>query len=371
MSDESTYMKQALRLASQGLFTTGINPRVGCLIVKNNTIIGEGFHKKTGGPHAEINALANAGGAAGGATVYVSLEPCCHHGLTPPCTESLIRAKVRKVVICNTDPNPAVAGRGSRILQAAGIHVTQGLLSKKGENLNQGFFKRMRTGRPFVRLKLAQSLDGRTAMGSGESYWITGRKSRQDVQYWRARSTAIITGIGTVLQDDCRMSVRRDELPDKYKSLPQDFNSTQPMRVILDTDLRIPAEARILRSSGRCVVMTRAAGCAKSVALERQGVEIVKIACAPDGRPDIETVLQWLGAQKINEVLVEAGAVLAGRFVARNLVDELLVYTAPVIMGRSARPLLDLRFDTMEQRLHLKDVKLKKLGKDWRIRAGL
>ena len=371
MSRDRTYMKRALQLAGQGLFTTGANPRVGCVIVKNNTVIGEGFHHRTGGPHAEVNALASASEPVEGATAYVSLEPCCHHGLTPPCTESLIGAKLRKVVICNLDPNPVVAGQGVRALRDAGIILRHGLLAKKGEALNRGFFLRMRTGLPLVRLKLAQSLDGRTAMANGESYWITGGKARQDVQYWRARSTAILTGIGTVLHDDCRMSVRGGELPEKYRKLPNDFDSFQPMRVILDTALRIPADAKILQSVGRRVVMTLAGDCAKSVMLEKQGVEIVKMPPGPDGRPDIKAVLQWLGQQQINEVLVESGAVLAGQFVAQNLVDELLVYTAPVIMGRSARPLLDLRFETMKQRLLLKNVKLKKLGKDWRIRAGL
>ena len=374
-------MKRALHLARGGLFTAGVNPRVGCVIVKNGIIIGEGFHEITGGPHAEINALASVQGGSGqggsgqGATVYISLEPCCHHGLTPPCTESLIKAKVGAVIICNTDPNPLVAVRGIAALRAAGITVTHGLLAKEGRKLNPGFFARMQTVLPYVRVKLAQSLDGRTAMASGDSYWITGKKARHDVQYWRARSHAILTGIGTVLQDDCRMSVRAGELPKKYKTLPHAFDAYQPMRVVLDTHLRIPLGAKILQSVGRCVVMTNVTDNAKINAkinaLQKQGAEIIHMPLDGTGRLDLKVVLSWLGGQKINEVLVEAGAMLAGQFIVNKLADTLIIYTAPVLMGASARPLIDIKIDTMDKRIRLKKVKLKQLGKDWRITASL
>ncbi len=373
-------MKRALRLARKGLFTVGENPRVGCVIVKNGVIIGEGFHETTGNPHAEINALANVQGSAEGADVYVSLEPCCHHGLTPPCTESLIKTKVSTVIICNTDPNPLVAipqgGMGGiAALRAAGITVTHSLLAKQGRKLNPGFFARMQIGLPFVRVKLAQSLDGRTAMASGESYWITGKKARRDVQYWRARSHAIITGIGTVRQDDCRMSVRADELPKKYKNLPHNFDIYQPMRVVLDTHLRILADAKILQTVGRCVVMTSATPSTtkrtKIKALQKQGAEIISMPLDREGKLDLKAVLTWLGREQINEVLVEAGAVLAGQFINKKLANELIIYTAPILMGASARPLIDIKIDTMDKRLRLRKVKLKHLGKDWRIIANL
>lgn len=368
-------MKQALRLAGNGLFTTGVNPRVGCVIVKNGVIIGEGFHETTGGPHGEVNALASVQGSTEGANVYVSLEPCCHQGLTPPCTDNLIKAKVSAVIICNTDPNPLIATGGIQTLRAAGITVTHGLLAKEGRKLNPGFFARMQTGLPFVRVKLAQSLDGRTAMASGESYWITGKKARRDVQYWRARSHAIITGIGTVLQDDCRMSVRADELPKKHKNLPHRFDTYQPMRVVLDTHLRIPPSAKILQTSGRCVVMTSTKDSTKITALQKQGAEIINMPLAKAengiGKLDLKAVLTWLGREKVNEVLVEAGAVLAGQFIINKLADELIIYTAPILMGGSARPLIDIKIDTMKERLHLKKMKLKHLGRDWRIIASL
>jgi len=371
MTNDPTYMKRALRLARNGLFTAGVNPRVGCVIVKNGVIIGEGFHETTGSRHAEINALASVQVSAQDAAVYVSLEPCCHHGLTPPCTDSLIKAKISNVIICNTDPNPKVAMRGIEVLRSAGITVTHGLLAKEGRKLNPGFFARMQLGLPFVRVKLAQSLDGRTAMASGESYWITDKKARRDVQYWRARSHAIITGINTVLQDDCRLSVRADELPKKYSKQPHVFTTYQPMRVVLDTHLRIPLDAKIMQSIGRCVVMTNTTDSTKITAVQKQGTEVIHMPLDGNGKLDLKAVLAWLGNEQINEVLVEAGAGLAGQFIVNKLANALIIYTAPVLMGASARPLIDIKIDTMKERLHLKNVKLKQLGKDWRITASL
>ena len=358
-------MKKALSLAQKGLFTTTANPRVGCVLVSRGHIVGTGYHKKVGEPHAEVFAIENADEFAQGATAFVTLEPCSHFGKNPPCADALIKAKVKKVVICNKDPNPLVAGKGITKLNAAGIKVKMSKETAKGEELNIGFFHRMKTGLPFVRLKMVQSLDGRTAMSSGESYWITGKKARADVQYWRARSHAILTGIETVLQDDCQLTVRVDELPKKYRQLPNDFESYQPMRVVLDTHLSINVEARILQGLGRKVVMTASLNFEKIKQLETQGVEVIPMPTVNE-MIDLNAVLVWLGKQQINELLVETGAVLAGSFINQNLVNQLIIYTAPVIMGSLARPLFELEIDGMEDSIRFKDYQLKKFGKDLR-----
>jgi diaminohydroxyphosphoribosylaminopyrimidine deaminase/5-amino-6-(5-phosphoribosylamino)uracil reductase len=359
-------MNKALRLAKKGLFTTTANPRVGCVLVSRGHVVGKGYHKRVGEPHAEVFAIENADEFAEGATAFVTLEPCSHFGKNPPCADALIKAKVRKVVVCNLDPNPLVAGKGIEKLKAAGIKVKVGKLGKKGKQLNIGFFHRMKTGLPFVRLKMAQSLDGRTAMGSGESHWITGEQARQDVQYWRARSGAIITGIETVLQDDCRLTVRPEDLPEKYKNLPNDFVKYQPMRVILDTHLRMDSKAKILNAIGRKVVMTASQNKAKIELLESIGVEIVHIP-QKDNKIELMPVLKWLGEQQINELLVETGATLAGSFIQQNLVDQLILYTAPVIMGSTARPLFELNIEKMKDRIKCNNYKLKTMGSDLRL----
>ncbi len=358
-------MNKALKLAKKGLFTTTANPRVGCVLVSRGHIVGKGYHKRVGEPHAEVFAIENADEFAQGATAFVTLEPCSHFGKNPPCADALIKAKVKKVVICNKDPNPLVAGKGIEKLRTAGIKVKMSNETKKGKQLNIGFFHRMKTGLPFVRLKLAQSLDGRTAMENGESYWITGKEARQDVQYWRARSQAILTGVDTVLHDDCKLTVRLDELPKKYRKLPNDFDSYQPMRVVLDTHLRISIEAKILQGLGRKVIMTASLNFEKIKQLESQGVEVIPMPTL-NGVIDLNATLVWLGKQQINELLVETGARLAGSFIHQSLVNQLVIYTAPVIMGSLARPLFELEINRMKDRIRFKDVKVKKFGKDLR-----
>ncbi len=366
MNHKSNYMQKALKLAEKGLFTTTANPRVGCVLVSRGHIVGKGYHKRVGEPHAEVFAIENADDFAEGSTAFVTLEPCSHFGKNPPCAEALIKAKVKKVVICNKDPNPLVAGKGIAKLKAADIKVKMSKETAKGEELNIGFFHRMKTGLPFVRLKMAQSLDGRTAMSNGESYWITGKKARQDVQYWRARSHAILTGIETVLQDDCQLTVRVDELPKKYCKLPNDFDSYQPMRVVLDTHLRIKVDAKILQGFGRKVVMTASLNFEKIQQLESQGVEVVPMPTV-NGVIDLSAALAWLGDQQINELLVETGARLAGSFINQNLVNQFIIYTAPVIMGSTARPLFKLDIASMKDSIRFKDIRVEKFGKDLRF----
>ena len=363
-------MKKALREAKKGLFTTTANPRVGCVLVSRGHVVGKGFHKRVGEPHAEVFAIDNADEYSQGSIAFVTLEPCSHIGKNPPCADALIQAGVKKVIICNEDPNPLVAGKGIGKLKAAGIKVKIGLNHKKGQQLNVGFFHRMKTGQPFVRLKMAQSLDGRTAMKNGDSHWITGKQARRDVQYWRARSHAVLTGIETVLLDDCRMTVRVNELPKKYQKLPNDFESYQPMRVILDTHLRIPLDAKILSSIGRSVIMTASSNTDKIEQLNNYGVEVVQISKNKD-KLDLQAALKWLGDAQINELLVEAGATVAGAFLQQKLVNQLILYTAPVIMGSSARPLFEINIEEMNKRLHIEEFTIKQMGKDWRMMADL
>lgn len=372
---DKKFMKKALKLARLGLFTVGENPKVGCLIVKGDEIVGQGFHQFVGQLHAEALALKEAGDQAKDATAYVTLEPCSHHGRNPPCSEALIKAQVKRVVVCNDDPNPLVAGQGYDKLRAAGIEVITGILKNKGQALNAGFLHRMTTGLPWVRLKLAQSLDGRTAMANGDSFWITGKKARQDVQYWRGRSGAVVTGIGTVLSDDCRLTVRPDDLPKKYRQLTHGFNGEnglngQPLRVVLDSHLRLPLDAKIIGDDGRCVVVTCTDDIDKINQLVEKGVRVLQMPNA-QGQVDIKAVIKWLGEQYINEVLFECGATLAGQLVSDKLANEMLIYTAPVLMGSSARPLLNLAIEQMPHRLYLNVSNVKKLGSDYRYNISL
>ncbi len=363
-------MKIALRQAKKGLFTTAENPRVGCVLVNCGHVVGKGYHKRVGEPHAEVFAINNADEFSQKSTAFVTLEPCSHFGKNPPCADALIKAGVKEVVVCNEDPNPLVAGKGMAKLKAAGITVNTGIKSKHGKNLNCGFFHRMQTGRPFVRLKMAQSLDGRTAMQNGESYWITGKKARKDVQYWRARSHAILTGVETVIQDDCRMTVRVDQLPKKYKKLPNDFDNYQPMRVILDTHLHVPLSAKVLQSIGRSVIMTASTNSSKIKHLQGLGVEVIQMPLSYN-QIDLNAVLNWLGKEQINELLVETGATVAGAFLQQKLINQLIIYTAPIIMGSSARPLFEINSEEMQNRLHIEHFKIKQMGKDWRLIANL
>lgn len=366
MDVDYRFMARALRLASKGLYTTHPNPRVGCVLVRDGKLVGEGYHRRAGEPHAEPNALRDAGGEARGATAYVTLEPCCHHGRTPACTEALIEAGVSRVVAAMEDPNPLVAGAGFESLRQAGIEVVQGIMKAQSEALNPGFVKRMQVGRPYVRCKLAMSLDGRTALANGESKWITGSAARLDVQRLRARSDAIVTGIETVLTDDPSMNVRIDggALPDVADGMVL----RQPLRVVLDPRLRMPASAKMIGLEGDTLVVCLTAG-PNQHSLEAAGAEVMLLPGDGD-RIDLGALLDQLGRSQINEVLVESGPTLAGGFLAAGLVDELVIYAAPHIMGDAARSLFRLPGLTrMQDRIELDITDLRMLGKDIRITA--
>ena len=328
-------MQRALALAARGLETTDPNPRVGCVLARGERIVGEGWHERAGEAHAEVAALRAAGPQAAGATAYVTLEPCAHQGRTAPCTLALTGARVARVVYAVGDPNPQVNGRGAAALRAASISVESGLLEDEARELNAGFFKRMESGRPFVRLKLAQSLDGRTALANGVSKWITGEAARADVQSWRARSSAVLTGIGTVLADDPQLTVR---LPPTGGG-----ERRQPLRVVLDSALRTPPEARLFAGGGEVLILTTLAALdeARATALSARGARIESL---PDraGRLELPAVLDRLGELEANEVLIEAGATLAGELVQQGLVDELLLYVAPRLLGPAGRALVEL-----------------------------
>ncbi len=348
-------MNRAIQLARKGLFTTHPNPRVGCVLVKDDQIVGEGFHYKAGEGHAEVNALDQAGDAAKDATCYVTLEPCCHHGKTPPCTDALIKAGVREVIIAMEDPNSLVAGQGVAALEKAGIKVTVGACREHAEGLNPGFIKRMKTGLPFVRVKIGASLDGRTAMASGESQWITGEDSRKDVQKFRAMSSAIVTGIETVLADDPSLNVRDPDY---------DTARRQPLRVVMDSEFRFPDQAKMRSLSGENLIMTTK---------EVDQADAVKITAGSDDRVDLEKAMRYLAEEKeINEVLVEAGSTLSGSFIQAGLVDELIIYQAPKLLGGSARALVDLPGQEKLSDCVQLDIKsLKKIGEDIRIVARM
>lgn len=326
-------MQRALALAARGLTSTDPNPRVGCVIARGERIVGEGWHERPGEAHAEVAALRAAGPQAAGATVYVTLEPCSHHGRTAPCTLALTGARVARVVYAIGDPNPLVNGQGAAALTAAGISVQSGLLESEAHELNAGFFKRMQHGRPFVRVKLAMSLDGRTALADGTSQWITGEAARADVQAWRARSSAVLTGVGTVLSDDPRLSVR----------LPADTEARQPLRVVLDTHLRTPEGARLFTGGGEVLILTALAGLdeARAAALSAR-VARVETLPSQGEHLDLGAVFDRLGELDANEVLVEAGATLAGAILRQGLADELLLYVAPRLLGPTARALVEL-----------------------------
>jgi len=360
------FMARALRLARRGLHTTHPNPRVGCVLVRDGKLVGEGYHQRAGGPHAEPIALRAAGTQARGATAYVTLEPCCHQGRTSACTEALIEAGVSRVVAAMQDPNPLVAGGGFKRLREAGIEVLQDVMKAEAEALNPGFVKRMQTGRPYVRCKLAMSLDGRTAMASGESQWITAAAARLDVQRLRARSDAILTGIGTVLADDPALNVRI-EIGSTDNS-GQEVVQWQPLRVVLDSRLRMPANAKMVNLAGDTLVVCQADS-PNRAALEAEGVE-VQLLPGEDERVNLNVLLNELGRRQINELLIEAGPTLAGGFLAAGLVDELVIYAAPHIMGSGARGLFSLPgLERMEQRINLDITDLRMVGRDIRITA--
>ena len=356
-AEDFRYMARALQLAARGLYTAHPNPRVGCLIVANGDVVGEGWHARTGGPHAEIAALEQSGARARGATAYVTLEPCCHQGRTPPCTEALIRAGIVRVVFAAHDPNPRVAGGGERQLRAAGIAVEGGVLETESRTLNVGFVSRMERQRPWVRTKLAVSLDGRMALASGASRWISSEPSRHDAHAWRARSSAILTGVGTVMADDPLLTVRRADLGEVI----------QPALVVLDSQLRTPPGARLLAQAGRTRVFCAVDHADRRRALEAAGAA-VQVVPPDDGRPDIVAVLGRLAELEMNEVLVEAGPKLNGALLAAGLLDELVVYLAPHVLGASARGMFDVPpLTNMGARADLTLLETRRIGPDLRL----
>ncbi|AUM13676.1 bifunctional diaminohydroxyphosphoribosylaminopyrimidine deaminase/5-amino-6-(5-phosphoribosylamino)uracil reductase RibD [Ketobacter alkanivorans] len=371
------HMAEAIRLAWRGLYTTHPNPRVGCVLVKEGQIVGRGWHQIAGEGHAEVNALRQAGPAAQGATAYVSLEPCSHHGKTPPCAEALIQAGVAKVISAMEDPNPRVSGRGHQLLESAGIQTACGLMQAQAEQINPGFNKRMRTGLPWVVVKSAMSVDGRTAMANGESQWITDPAARADVQRLRARVEAIITGVDTVIADDPSLTVRPDMWPQAVAgdepsagwSWPHGRQPIQPLRVIVDSTLRTPRDAKILQQPGKTLIAHTSGDIEKVAVLAAAGAELTQLP-AVNGKVDLNALLLELARREVNEVLVEAGAVLAGAFVQQQLVDQWVCYLAPKLMGSSARPVLDFDLRTMSQAqaLHLTD--LRQIGQDIRMTYG-
>lgn len=354
---DADYMARALKLAAKGLYTTDPNPRVGCVIVKDGSVVGEGWHARAGEPHAEVLALAQAGTRARGADLYVTLEPCNHVGRTPPCAEAIVRAGLRRVVAAARDPNPLTDGKGFERLRGAGIEVSTGLLEDRARALNQGFVARLTRGRPYVRVKVGASLDGRTAMASGESRWITGDAARADVQALRARSSAVVTGIGTVLADDPELTVRTLAI------------GRQPLRVVVDSGLRTPAHARILRPPGRALIATTAGDPQRAEALVAAGAEVVRLP-GVDGRVELASLLAFLAKFEMNEILVEAGAHLVGAFVAAGLVDELIVYFAPTLLGDDGRGMFHLpMIKALAQRQALVITDVRAVGEDWRVSA--
>ena len=359
-------MARALRLAERGLYTTQPNPRVGCVIAREGEVIGEGWHQRAGEPHAEGFALRAAGTRARGATVYVTLEPCAHHGRTPPCADALVEAGVARVVAACEDPNPKTAGGGLRGLREAGIEVHAGLMGDAARELNRGFFSRMQHGRPWVRVKLAMSLDGRTALGSGESKWITGEAARADVQRWRARSSAILTGAGTARADDPRLTVRLHE-HHPHPNPPLEGEGFKPLRIVLDAQLdALPPNANLLDGSAPTVVLHAPDAQPRDQRYAR--AELAPVPVNAQGRFDLDAAMRLLAAREVNEMQVEAGPSLCGALFDAGLVDELLLYVAPVLLGDLARPLLHLPpLAEMTGRKALRVVDQRMLGTDIRL----
>lgn len=351
-----SFMARALRLAERGKASTHPNPRVGCVIARDGLIVGEGWHRRAGEPHAEVLALRAAGDKAAGAEVYVTLEPCAHHGRTPPCVDALIAARPKRVWAAMQDPNPLVAGKGLERLRQAGIEVHVGILGELAAQLNRGFVARMTRGRPWVTLKLAASLDGRTAMASGESQWITGEAARADVHRLRAEAGAVMTSSATVLQDDPQLNVR---LEGQWR---------QPDRIVLDTHHRVPSGAKVWAEGVRRLLLTTDA----AAAAPAPGVEVLTVRADSAGHVDLCSALDALGRSQVNEVLVECGPRLAGAFLQARLVDEIVVYLAPSLLGHDAQPLAHLPgMVRLEQRVRLKPRDVRLVGEDIRVTAVL
>ncbi len=355
------FMARALQLARRGLNTTTPNPRVGCVLVRDGQVIAEGWHEKAGGPHAEAAALAaivGAGGTASGATAYVTLEPCSHFGRTPPCADALIAAGVARVVVAMPDPNPLVAGQGLARLAAAGIDVASGLLEAEASELNVGFVSRMTCGRPWLRLKVAASLDGKTALNNGVSQWITGPDARRDAHAWRARSCAVLTGIGTVKDDNPRLTVR------------EVATTRQPLRVVIDSRLETPPEAAIL-DGGNVLIAAAQEDAGRAAALRARGAEIVVLP-NDGGKVELAELIRELGRRGINEVLAEAGTRLNGSLLREGCVDELLIYQAPLLIGDAARGMFGLvELTDLAGARRLSIIERRALGADFCIRARL
>jgi diaminohydroxyphosphoribosylaminopyrimidine deaminase/5-amino-6-(5-phosphoribosylamino)uracil reductase len=355
---DEAVMQRALELAARGMDGTDPNPRVGCVLVRAGEVVGEGWHARAGEPHAEVHALRAAGERARGATAYVSLEPCSHFGRTPPCAQQLIAAGVARVVYATLDPNPLVHGNGVAALAQAGIEVQGGILAAQAQALNPGFFRRMRTGLPWVRVKLAASLDGRTALAGGESRWITGEAARADVQRFRARSSVTLSGSGTVLADDPALTARAPGV------------TRQPLRVVLDSELRVPPTARVYGAEAPSMVFTASADTERRAALRDRGIRVETTPRAETGGLQLSLVLRRLGELQANEVWVEAGAGLSGALLRAQLVDELIVYLAPNLLGPQARALVQLpAISTLADRLQLEYREVERIGEDLRITA--
>ncbi|MDP2829152.1 MAG: bifunctional diaminohydroxyphosphoribosylaminopyrimidine deaminase/5-amino-6-(5-phosphoribosylamino)uracil reductase RibD [Sulfuricellaceae bacterium] len=358
---DHAYMSQALRLAERGLTTTMPNPRVGCVIAADGAVVGEGWHERAGESHAEIHALRQAGVHARGATAYVTLEPCSHHGRTPPCADALVAAGVQRVVVAMRDPNPQVAGKGIQRLLDAGVSVQTGLMQAQAESLNPGFISRMTRGRPWLRLKVAATLDGKTALNNGVSQWITGPDARRDAHRLRARSCAMLTGIGTVLSDNPAFNVRDVE------------TTRQPLKVVVDTHLRMPLDAKMLEGAP-VLVATASQDATRIRALELAGAEVLSMPASPSsmGGVDLHCLLTELGRREFNEMTVEAGQVLNGALLQAGLVDELVMYMAPILFGDRARGMFGLpEMTEMGMRLDLEVSDMRMLGKDVRITARI
>lgn len=357
--DDVAVMKQVLALASQGLATTQPNPRVGCIIIKDDKIVGEGWHVKAGQAHAERDALKKAGDLARGGTAYVNLEPCCHQGRTPPCADALIAAGVSKVVIAMRDPNPLVAGGGIEQLRSAGIDVVENILTDEAVWLNRGFVSRMRRNTPWLTLKIAATLDGRTAAHDGESQWITDQQSRTAVHELRATSSAILTGIGTVLSDDPSMTVRLAEPTER-----------QPFRVVLDTNLKLPIDAKIIGDDGQLIVFTQSKDIEKIAALTEMDIEVIQHDQESDGRLNLSKVMHDLAKWQFNDVFLEAGQTLNGAFLESGLVDELILFYAGSIMGDHGKSMFS--FDAplnFHDRYQYKISDACKVGDDFKVTA--
>jgi len=351
------FMSEALRLAEKALFTTSPNPRVGCVIVQNNEIVGRGYHAKAGESHAEVMALEEAGSKSEGSDVYVTLEPCSHTGRTPPCVNALIKAKVKKVFIAMQDPNPLVSGQGIQKLKEASIEVEVGVMEAQAQQLNLGFISRMTKKLPYVRAKLAVSIDGKTALHNGKSQWITGDAARADVQYWRASSCAIVTGIGTVLSDNPKLSVRLYE------------NARQPLRVVVDSELKIPLDAHILHEKPLLIVYANDKQ-KKLPQLEALGIECTQLD--DSGKVDLVALIKMLAEREMNEVWIEAGEGLNGAFLKAHLIDELMIYYAPVILGSEAKGMFTLpAYEDLENKIITTLIDHRWVGQDLRMRFKL